>query len=499
MSTDKVDVESVKVVDSPTGENGTHLLPEHAGNGKASGHAQRALPVARKTPQDEQGSWIGKLVSFLLVVAMLVGGYFAYPWAKAWLEAGGAKTRPAQRPAPVVLARAKRGNLPIYLDEIGTVTPLNTVTIHTRVDGELIKLGFTEGQIVEEGQVLAELDRRPFKDVLDQANGNLARDNAILQNAQADLKKYVEAGNAVSRQQVDTASAAVKQAEGNIQADTAAIESATLNITYCTITSPITGKIGLRFVDIGNIVHASDANGLAVITQIQPISVLFSIAQDDVPPVMKKMNAGEKLTVEAYDRGIINKLATGTLESSDSQMDQTTGNLRFKAIFGNKDGTLFPNQFVNVRVLVDTLKDVVIVPTAAVQISPDSQFIYVMHALAPHAETEPAGEGEGKAESKPEGKAEGKAEGKGGGKTREGPGLPEGTVEMRNVEVGEQQGDETVITKGIEPGEEVVTDGVDKLEDGAKVSIGQAASTNPASSGPATSPASTSPRKRRNP
>jgi multidrug efflux system membrane fusion protein len=484
MSDDKMDVESVTVVDSPTGEKGTHLLPEHAGNGTAAGHAQRALPAGRKNPQDEKSGWLGKLISFLIVMAMVVGGYFAYPWAKAWLEGGGAKTRPTPRPAPVVLARARRGDLPIYLDEIGTVTALNTVTIHTRVDGQLTKLGFTEGQIVEEGQVLAELDKRPFQVQLDQAKGNLARDQAILQSNQADLKKYTEAGDAVSRQQVDTAAAAVKQAQGNIEADGGAIQSAELNITYCTITSPVTGKIGLRAVDDGNIVHASDANGIAVITQIQPISVLFSISQDDVPRVLKKMNAGEKLAVEVYDRGLVNKLATGTLESSDSEMDQTTGNLRFKATFGNQDGNLFPNQFVNVRVLVETLKGVVIVPTAAVQISPDSQFIYVMHTEPAEAETKPAGESADNANSK--------------GKAKESSGMPEGVVEMRTVQVGQQQDEESVITKGIEPGDEVVTDGVDKLQDGATVSVGRAAATNPSSSDTATSPATTGPRKRRN-
>ncbi len=339
------------------------------------------------------------------------------------------KAAKPDRSVPVVGLPTKLGDLPIYQNGLGTVTALQIVTVKSRVDGELIKVDYREGQVVQQGDLLAQIDPRPFQVQLLQAEGQLAKDEAGLKNAQADLERYkvLIAEDSVPRQQLDTQAALVTQFEASLKSDRAQTEAAKLNLTYSRITAPFTGIVGLRLVDPGNMVHASDPNGLLVIAQQQPITVVFTIPSDALPAVLKQTRAGKKLTVEAWDRDIKNKLATGALLAIDNQIDQATGTVRIKALFPNETFTLYPNQFVNARLWVDTLEKAVIAPTAALQRSPQSTYVYVVKA--------------------------------------------DSTVELRNVEVQLTEGDQTAIKTGLQAGEVVVVDGVDKLQPGSKVTL----------------------------
>ena len=291
-----------------------------------------------------------------------------------------------------------------------------------------MKTYFEEGQHVKQGDLLAEIDPRPFQVQLQQAQGQLAKDESLLKNAQLDLERYRTAGTAISQQQLDQQAALVQQYQGVLETDRGQVAGAQLNLTYCRITSPLTGRIGLRQVDVGNIVHANDTNGLAVVTQLQPIAVLFTVPQDRISEVIQKANGGAGLPVEAWNRDLTRKIADGEVIAVDNQVDPSSGTVRIKASFPNQDNALFPNQFVNARLLVNTLKDVVIVPAAAVQHGPANlTFVYVVK--------------------------------------------PDKTVEMRKIALGATEGDQTVITDGIGAGETVVTDGVDKLQDGSKVDV----------------------------
>ena len=374
----------------------------------------------------------------LIVVAIIiVGGR-----RKRLRSEADAKARP--RAVSVVSEIARTGDMPVYLTGLGTVTALNTVTVRSRVDGELATVAFREGQIVGKGDLLALIDPRPFEVQLEQASGQLAKDEATLQNAKLDLERYrvLAAQDSIPKQQLDTQAATVAQSEGVLKTDQGQVDAARLNLTYTRITAPIGGRVGLRLVDAGNMIHATDASGLVVITQVQPIAVLFTLPEDQVNVVRERLHQGQKLPVEAFDRDLKHKLATGELATLDNQIDTATGTLKLKAIFANADDALFPNQFVNPRLLIDTLRGVVLVPNAAIQRGTQSTFAFVVKE--------------------------------------------DQTVEVRPVEVRLTEGDMTAISKGLAAGEVVVTEGVDKLQSGSKIETGKPGAPASSSGAPAT-------------
>ncbi len=397
----------------------------------------KALPPAEDTEDADTHEprrgrrWLW-IISILVIAAFLFFHFFHRGGKPADAQGGkdgkgGAGGKGPDRPVPVLAATAAAKDVGVYLNGLGTVAPLTTVTVKSRVDGQLLRIDFTEGQSVRAGQLLAELDPRPFQVQLMQAEGQRSKDEAALHNAQVDLQRYqvLYSQDSIAKQQLDTQAATVAQIQATIKSDQAQIESARLNLTYAHITAPTAGRVGLRQVDVGNIVHASDANGVVVITQLQPINVLFTLPADQIPQVLPQVHAGKTLGVDAYDRDLKHKLATGRLLAVDNQIDTTTGTVRLKAIFPNQDDALFPSQFVNARLLVNVLEGAVTVPAAAIQRSPQSTFVYAIK--------------------------------------------PDQTVESRNVVVGLTEGDDTVIEKGLAAGERVVIDGVDKLRPGMKV------------------------------
>jgi multidrug efflux system membrane fusion protein len=337
---------------------------------------------------------------------------------------GGRGGRGGGGPTPVSMAAVTSGDLHVYLSALGSVTALNTITVKSRVDGELRKINFTEGQIVKAGDLLAEIDPRSYEAALEQAEGQLARDMALLDNSKHDLERYQNAKEAVTQQQIDTAKSTVAQFEGTVRVDRGAVDNDRLELSYCRVTAPLTGRVGLRMVDEGNLVHSSDP-GLVVITQEEPIAVVFSIPEDNLPQVRKQIGGGNELPVEAYDRAMKTLLATGKVLALDNQIDATTGTVRVKAEFANADNGLYPNQFVNVRLLTEIETAVLLVPNSAVQLNGAARFVFVV--------------------------------------------TDDDTVDRRNITVGKTEGEQTVVTSGLANGERVVTEGLDRLLPGAKV------------------------------
>lgn len=352
--------------------------------------------------------------------------------------AGGAggRGRPGSFVIPVVVATAQRSDLPVYLNGLGNVSAFNTVTVRSRVDGQIVDIAFQEGQFVKQGDLLLQIDPRPFEVQLEQAQGQLAKDQALLHDAQANFDRYdtLFKEGVMSKQQRDSQQASVEQFEGAIKSDQAQIDNAKLQLTYCRITAPIGGRVGLRLVDPGNVIRANDQNGLLIITQLQPIAVLFSLPQDQLPQVYGKLRAGAQLPVEAFDRDNTTKIAAGKLLTIDNQIDPTTGTYKLKAVFSNNDHALFPNQFVNVHLLADTMKGLTVVPAAALQRGPQGTYVYAV-----------------------------------GG---------DGTVKIRPVTVALVAGSNAGLSAGLNPGEVVVTDGQDKLQEGSKVEARTAAGGN---------------------
>ncbi|WP_454720161.1 MULTISPECIES: MdtA/MuxA family multidrug efflux RND transporter periplasmic adaptor subunit [Cupriavidus] len=334
---------------------------------------------------------------------------------------------PGAQRSPVVVNTVARRDMDVILNGLGNVTPVANVTVRAQVSGPMLKVLFKEGQMVKAGDVLAEIDPRPFQATYDQAVGTLARDRALLENARLDQKRYrtLLAQDSVSSQQVDTQDALVRQYEGTVRTDQGNVDNARLQLGYTRVLAPVSGRIGLRQVDPGNIVSTTDANGIALITQVAPIAVLYTIPEDNLPSVLKRLNAGEQLPVVALDRQARNKLAEGTLLTTDNQIDTTTGTVKLKAIFPNTDGMLFPNQFVNVRTRVDTLEDATVIPVAAVQRGQQGTFVYVVD--------------------------------------------DSNQVKVQNVTLGPGDENRVSVSKGLEPGQRVVVDGADRLKEGMTV------------------------------
>jgi membrane fusion protein, multidrug efflux system len=412
-----------------------------------------------RAPSPRRRAWI-----WVLVIAVLALGVWYYRSTRATSQAQDPATAAAKGRAgagqgsfavPVVVAAAQRGDLPVYFNGLGTVTAFNTVTVHSRVDGQLVSVAFKEGQFVHQGDLLAQIDPRPFQVQLEQAEGQLAKDEAQRKDAEVNYERFklLFKEGVIPQQQLDTQAALVGQFDGSIRSDQGQIDNAKLQLIYCRITAPISGRIGLRLVDAGNIVHANDTNGLLVITQLQPISVIFTLPQDQLPPVVAKLRAGTELPVEAYDRDDTAKIATGKLATIDNQIDLTTGTYKLKSIFNNEDNSLFPNQFVNVHLLVDTKRNLIIIPAAAIQRGPQGTYVYAVAKDSVSKDT---------------------------------------TSKICPVTIAQTAGDSVGLSAGVNPNDLVVIDGQDKLQDGTRINPSTAAGTNSAGRSSAAQPAARS-------
>jgi len=391
-------------------------------------HPTVPAPIIEKKPGGRRRLIIGLIV---LIVAVL-GGYQIWrsisggqPSSGRYQQAGGAQ--------PVGAATVGRGDIRVTVNALGTVTPIATVTVQTQIDGQLTEVGYTEGQLVKKGDFLAQIDPRPYQLLQAQYEGQLARDQGLLAQAKVDLARYEKLAeqNSIARQQYEDQIYIVQQYEGTVKLDQAQVDQQKLNVIYCHIVSPVAGRIGLRLVDPGNYVQTSNNTGLAVVTQLQPITVVFPIPEDDLPDIVPGLNAGETFQVLVYDRANVKMLAVGRVIALDSQIDTTTGTVKVRAQFDNSDFALFPNQFVNAQLLVKTLSNVVTVPTAAIQTGAPGSYVYVVN--------------------------------------------DNDTVSVRPVTTGPTDGPMAAATSGLSPGERVVVDGTDRLRDGARVMIPGAA------------------------
>lgn len=380
---------------------------------------------------------LGALVAAAAIAALVIAWW--HPWSRtspagagpgaSATHAGRGGRGGADQPQPVHVATASLGDMPIVITALGTVTPLATVTVKTQLAGTLQSVAFEEGQMVKQGELLAQVDPRPFQISLENAQGVLAKDTALLQTARIDLKRYqiLLAQDSIASQQVDTQASLVKQLEGQVKSDQANIDTFKLDLVYAHITAPVSGRVGLRQVDPGNYVTPTDANGIVIITQLQPISVIFTTSEDNLPAIMKQLHAGAKLSTTAYDRNDTAPIEAGWLDTIDNQIDTATGTVKLRALFPNTGQMLFPNQFVNARLLVDTVRNAVIVPSSAVLNGAAGQFVYVVK--------------------------------------------PDSTVTVRQVKVGPVDGERTSVASGLAAGERVVIDGSDRLREGAKITI----------------------------
>ncbi len=383
-------------------------------------------PLGGETGKPKKSGWL-----WVLALIVLAGGAYYYYKTRPSSEskaapAPGAKAA-ALGPVSVAVTTALKQNVPYYLSGLGSVTAFNTVTVKSRVDGELQKVNFTEGQFVRDGDLLAEIDPRPFQVALEQMDGQLFRDKAQLDNARVDFKRYDQLAKegVIASQQVDTQNAMVSQLEGAVRADQAQIDNEKLQLIYCKITAPLSGRVGLRLVDQGNMIHATDPNGLVVITQVQPIAVLFTLPEDNLPEVIQHMKR-EELGVEAYSRDDQSKLAAGKLLTVDNQIDPTTGTVRFKAAFENRDLSLWPNQFVNTRLMLAVRKDAIVVPLAAIQRGTQGSYVYT---------------------------------------------VKDGKANMQPVNVDLTQGNIALLASGVSVGDQVVVDGQERLQSGTPVEV----------------------------
>ena len=388
-------------------------------------------PVSRATPATRRSRTGSRILTGIILIGLIGGGW--YLWHRHETQQSSRTTSAGRNasnaPQPVGFATIDKGNIRIMLNELGTVTSLDTVTVYTQISGQLQQVGFKEGQVVKTGDFIAQIDPRPYIAALEQAEGTLAKDQGLLAQAQSDLKRYQTLGrqDSIAQQQLDDQRFLVQQYTGTVKTDQGAVDTAKLNLDYCRIVSPVDGQVGLRLVDPGNYVQASTTTGLVVIAQIQPISVIFAVPEDSLPDIIQRMRAGASLSVEAYDRANSKLLATGTLSALDSQISTTTGTLNLRATFANPDEMLYPNQFVNARLLVNTLQDAVRVPVPAVQRGEPGTFVYLINA--------------------------------------------NNTVSVRPIKVGPVDGNYQAVLSGLNPGDKVVTDGTDRLKDGAEVSL----------------------------
>jgi multidrug efflux system membrane fusion protein len=408
-----------------------------------------SLGVEPSSPKKSGWIW------FLAIIVLAGGAYYYYKTrpsseSKAAPAPGGRAA--ALGPVSVAVSSALKQNVPYYLSGLGSVTAFNTVTVKSRVDGQLEKVYFKEGQFVHEGDLLAEIDPRPFQVALEQMQGQLFRDQAQLNNARVDFKRYDQLAKegVIASQQVDTQNATVGQLEGAVRADQAQIDNEKLQLVYCKITAPLTGRVGLRLVDQGNMIHATDPNGLVVITQVQPIAVLFTLPEDNLQEVIQHMKSGE-LGVEAYSRDDQSKLSGGKLVTVDNQIDPTTGTVRFKAAFANQDLSLWPNQFVNIRLMLATRQNAIVVPLAAIQRGTQGSYVYTVKS---------------------------------------------GKANMQPVKVDLTQGNIALIASGVAAGDQVVVDGQERLQQDTPVEVHNASPSGPAGASPAgAAPASGNPAK----
>ncbi len=393
--------------------------------------------------KNRRGGLVRVVFGLVVLLVLVAGAYGLLRWMYSGQSAGGGRSQFAGAQS-VGVATIGQGDIRVIVNALGTVTPIATVTVQTQISGQLMEVGFTEGQLVKQGDFLAQIDPRPYQLLQAQYEGQLAHDQGLLAQAQVDLARYEKLAeqNSIARQQYEDQIYIVQQYQGTVKLDQAQVDQQKLNVIYCRIVSPVTGRVGLRLVDPGNYVQTSNSTGLGVVTQMQPITVIFPVPEDNLPDIVPQLNAGVVFQVAAYDRANVKLLSTGRVIALDSQIDTTTGTVKVRAQFDNPDFALFPNQFVNAQLLIKTLNNVVVVPTAAIQRGAPGTYVYVLNA--------------------------------------------DNTVSVRPIKIGPTDGPVAAVTSGLKTGERVVVDGTDRLRDGARVTVPSAPGTNSPPAGQST-------------